>query len=68
MKFPELLYWVCKDKALEYVAEDILKEIREYKFSAKERQKYIENLLTGMTGRSRERILKRNRQSVRGSI
>ena len=56
--FPELLYWVCKDKALEYVAEDILKEIREYKFSAKERQKYIENLLTGMTGRSRERILK----------
>ena len=34
--FPELLYWVCKDKALEYVAEDILKEIREYKFSVKE--------------------------------
>ena len=56
--FPELLYWVCKDKALEYVAEDILKEIRKYKFSSKERQKYIENLLTGMTGRSRERILK----------
>ena len=27
--FPELLYWVCKDKALEYVAEDILKEVQE---------------------------------------
>ena len=32
--FPELLYWVCKDKALEYVAEDILKEVEELEAEA----------------------------------
>ena len=52
--FPELLYWVCKDKALEYVAEDILKEIREYKFSVKERQKYIENLLAEIREKNKD--------------
>lgn len=54
---PELLYWVSKDRFLNLVVEDILKEVREYPFSSKERQKYIESLLGGITGRSKERIL-----------
>lgn len=54
---PELLYWVGKDKALEFVAEDILKEIEDSTFSQKDRQRYVESLLRGVTGRSKERII-----------
>lgn len=54
---PELLYWVGKDKALEFVAEDILKEVREDEFSQTERQRYVDSLLRGITGRSKEQIM-----------
>lgn len=54
---PELLYWTCKDKGLTFVAEDILSEVHQYRFTPAERQSYIESLLGGVTGRSRERIL-----------
>lgn len=54
---PELLYWVCKDRGLEYVAEDILKEVHDSDFSHVERQQYTESLLRGITGRSRERVI-----------
>ena len=54
---PELLYWICKDKELTSVAEDILAEVHQYSFTSQERQSYIESLLGGVTGRSRERIL-----------
>lgn len=54
---PELLYWVGKDKALEFVAEDILKEVKDSNFSQSERQRYVESLLRGITGRSKERII-----------
>lgn len=54
---PELLYWVCKDKGLGFVAEDILEEVHAYTFSQTERQSYIECLLGGVTGRSKEKIL-----------
>lgn len=54
---PELLYWVCKDKELKFVAEDILKEVHQHPFSQAERQIYIESLIAGVTGRSKEAIL-----------
>lgn len=54
---PELLYWTCKDKGLCFVAEDILSQIHQYPFSASERQFYVECLLGGVTGRSKDRIL-----------
>lgn len=54
---PELLYWVAKDKALSFVAEDILKEVQGFDFSQAERQSYVESLLRGITGRSREQII-----------
>ena len=54
---PELLYWVGKDKGLEFVAEDILKEVQESNFSQLERQRYVESLLRGITGRSKDRIM-----------
>ena len=54
---PELFYWVGKDKALEFVAEDILKEVQESDFSQIERQRYVDSLLRGITGRSKERVI-----------
>lgn len=54
---PELFYWVGKDKALEFVAEDILKEVQESDFSQIERQRYVDSLLRGITGRSKERVM-----------
>ena len=54
---PELLYWVGKDKALEFVAEDILREVQESDFSQIERQRYVDSLLRGITGRSKERVM-----------
>lgn len=54
---PELLYWVGKDSALEFVAEDILKEVQESDFSQIERQQYVESLLRGITGRSKEKVI-----------
>ena len=54
---PELLYWVCKDKELKFVAEDIVAEVHQHPFSQAERQIYIESLIAGVTGRSKKVIL-----------
>ena len=55
---PELFYWTRKEDLLLSVAENRIREIHAHSLNKKERKIYVESLLAGMTGRSREQILR----------